>query len=215
MSLDNELRGTTIVAVIYKDGAIIAADMQGTYMPTMDKLNEDVKKLILIGDYSVIGWAGVASVSDLLSDAKSALNYWKRVYGREVTIDGQFSFLSKQLFGPATITQAAPYGLLLVSFDVEQNKGRIFQMAAGVNIECKKGFVSIGSGANTAMTILKAEKYSDKATYKSAITVIRKALELSADISAGVGNKYFAYRISDDGIKDISDEVNLKEGKNG
>ena len=62
-NLDNrQVHATTIVAVTYRDGAVIAADTQATMTNNLNKYHEVIKKLIPVGRHAVVGIAGLPDI---------------------------------------------------------------------------------------------------------------------------------------------------------
>ncbi|MCH7883121.1 hypothetical protein IIA95_01760 [Patescibacteria group bacterium] len=212
MDFENELTGTTVVAVVYREGSIIAADMQGTWMPVMEKIHKNIRKLVQIGGYSVVGFAGIPTVLKNIRNIKTIFDSWNNFYGKEITPDGQFNILSRQL--PFWMgNDKMPIGLILAAFDTEYQKGRIFQIEFTISIEFGEdddgaGFTAIGSGAKTALDQLEGRGYSIASSYEEALRMVYDALLFSHKKNAAVGDTYFAYQVTARGVKDISEEIN-------
>lgn len=211
--MDIEIRGTTVVALLYREGAMIAADMQGTWMPMMDKLHEDFKKLEQVGHHSVIGFAGVPSVGlKIIRNTKMVFDLWKHLHEKSITPDGQFQLLLNSLPAPANANLQISF--ILATFDTEYGRGRIFQIEPSIQLE-SVGYIAIGSGARAAINWMQGEKYSRTSSADKAVCTIRKALTLSHETNAGVGDRYLAYRVDENGVRDISSEINSGEIPHG
>lgn len=152
--------GTTIVAVSYPGGVILAGDRRAT----MGNLiaTRDVKKVYITDDYSAAGIAGTAGIAiEIVRLFAVELEHYEKIEGVPLTLDGKARRLAAMVRGNLA---AAMQGLaavpLLVGYDSDQDdpseRGRIFSFdVAGDCHEDFGGYQAIGSGSVFAKSSLK------------------------------------------------------------
>lgn len=156
---DRVPHGTTIVAIAYPGGVILAGDRRST----MGNLiaTRDVQKVFVTDDHSAAGIAGTAGIAfELIKLFTVELEHYEKIEGVPLTLDGKVSRLATMVRGNLG---AALQGLaalpLLVGVDPrapEGAPGRIFTFdVAGARHEEHAGYDAIGSGAVFARSALK------------------------------------------------------------
>ena len=152
--------GTTIVAVSYPGGVVLAGDRRAT----MGNLiaTRDVRKVYLTDDYSAAGIAGTAGIAiEMVRLFAVELEHYEKLEGVPLTLDGKVSRLASMVRGNLG---AAMQGLaaipLLVGYDIDHDspdeRGRIFSFdVAGDRHEEFGGYQAIGSGSVFAKSSLK------------------------------------------------------------
>ncbi len=216
MIFNMEIKMTTVAAVAYNGGALIAADQQGTFMPTSERLHEAVHKLAKIGPNAVVGFAGVPEVAAVVEQARIQNDVWKRLHDRSVSPDGHLRFLKHALFAWMNPGIGKIGDLLFVAFDCELERARIFSIGVVYTGEYRdSGFHSIGSGSTQVIAALRGKYNPYHADGASAMIRLKAVMRESAEANAGVGTVFDAFRISAEGVEDVSAEFNASAGKGG
>ena len=209
INLDQVPHGTTIVAIAYRGGVILAGDRRAT----MGNLiaTRDVEKVYVTDEYSAAGIAGTAGIAiEMVRLFAVELEHYEKIEGVPLTLDGKASRLASMVRGNLG---AALQGLaaipLLAGYEPsgdDQRRGRIFSFdVAGSRHEERGGYEAIGSGAVFARSSLK-KLYRSDLTAAEALSAAVEALYDAADDDSATGGpdlvrRIFptAVRIDDDG----------------
>ncbi|WP_084534706.1 proteasome subunit beta [Nocardia yamanashiensis] len=170
--------GTTIVAVSYRGGVLIAGDRRATQGNLL--ASRDIEKVYITDTYSAAGIAGTAGMAiEMIRLFAVELEYYEKIEGVPLTFDGKANKLSKMVRDnlPAAL-QGLAVVPLLVGFDPAaqdpDKSGRIISYdVVGGRSEERFGYTAVGSGSLFA-------KSSLKKTYRRGIdqdTALRNAVE--------------------------------------
>lgn len=194
--------GTTIVAVAYPGGVVLAGDRRSTMGNVI--ATRDVQKVFVTDDYSAAGIAGTAGVAfELIKLFTVELEHYEKIEGVSLTLDGKVSRLATMV---RSNLGAALQGLaalpLLVGFDgphddedADAVPGRIFSFdVAGARHEERAGYDAIGSGAVYARSSLK-KLYRPELTAGEALAMAVEALYDAADDDSATGGPDLVRRI--------------------
>ncbi|MCH5642795.1 MULTISPECIES: proteasome subunit beta [unclassified Gordonia (in: high G+C Gram-positive bacteria)] len=188
---DDIPHGTTIVAVSYPGGVVLAGDRRAT----MGNLiaTRDVKKVYITDEYSAAGIAGTAGIAiEMVRLFAVELEHYEKIEGVPLTLDGKVSRLATMVRGNLG---AAMQGLaavpLLVGYDIDHDdpseRGRIFSFdVAGDRHEEFGGYQAIGSGSVFAKSSLK-KLYRHDLDEESALAIAVEALYDAADDDSATG----------------------------
>lgn len=190
--------GTTIVAVAYPGGVVLAGDRRST----MGNLiaTRDVQKVFVTDEHSAAGIAGTAGIAfELVKLYTVELEHYEKIEGVPLTLDGKVSRLATMVRG--NLGQALQ-GLaalpLLVGRDPDadpQAPGRIFSFdVAGARHEEHAGYDAIGSGSVFARSALK-KLYRPEISGDAALALAVEALYDAADDDAATGGPDLVRRI--------------------
>lgn len=183
--------GTTIVAVSFPGGVILAGDRRAT----MGNLiaTRDVQKVYITDEYSAAGIAGTAGIAiEMVRLFTVELEHYEKIEGVPLTLDGKVSRLASMVRGNLG---AAMQGLaaipLLVGYDIDHDspdeRGRIFSFdVAGDRHEEFGGYTAIGSGSVFAKSSLK-KLYRHDLDADSALSIAIEALYDAADDDTATG----------------------------
>ncbi|RVW03300.1 proteasome subunit beta [Rhodococcus spongiicola] len=183
--------GTTIVALTFAGGVVIAGDRRAT----MGNLvaSRDVEKVFVTDDYSAAGIAGTAGVAiELVRLFAVELEHYEKIEGVQLTFDGKANRLSSMVRGNLG---AAMQGLavvpLLVGFDLDaadpERAGRIVSYdVVGGRYEERAGYHAVGSGSLFAKASLK-KLYQEDSDEDSALRMAVEALYDAADDDTATG----------------------------
>jgi proteasome beta subunit len=183
--------GTTIVAVNYPGGVVIAGDRRATQGNMI--ASRDVKKVYITDDYTATGIAGTAAIAVEFARLYAVeLEHYEKLEGVPLTFAGKVNRLAIMVRGNLG---AALQGLvalpLLVGYDIDDpnpdGAGRIvsFDAAGGWNIE-DEGYHSVGSGSVFAKSAIK-KLYSQVVDADSALRVAVESLYDAADDDSATG----------------------------
>jgi proteasome beta subunit len=150
---------TTIVALTYADGVLMAGDRRAT----MGNLiaNRDIEKVHQADPYSLVGIAGTAGVGiELIRLFQVELEHYEKIEGTMLSIEGKANRLATLI---RNNLGAAMQGLAVIpifaGFDVDATDatraGRIFSFDVAGGLYEEKEFDGIGSGSLFAKAVLK------------------------------------------------------------
>lgn len=183
--------GTTIVAVSFPGGVVLAGDRRAT----MGNLiaTRDVQKVYVTDEYSAAGIAGTAGIAiEMVRLFAVELEHYEKIEGVPLTLDGKVSRLASMVRGNLG---AAMQGLaaipLLVGYDIDHDspteRGRIFSFdIAGDRHEEFGGYQAIGSGSVFAKSSLK-KLYRPDLDADSALAIAVESLYDAADDDSATG----------------------------
>ncbi|WP_408642205.1 proteasome subunit beta [Speluncibacter jeojiensis] len=190
-SRDLAPHGTTIVAVTYADGVLLAGDRRATMGNII--ASRDIEKVFVTDDYSAVGIAGTAGVAvELVRLFAVELEHYEKIEGVPLTFDGKANRLATMVRGNLG---AAMQGLavipLLAGFDVDTDDparaGRIVSYdVAGGRYEERAGYYAVGSGSLFAKSALK-KTYREGADEQAALRMVIEALYDAADDDSATG----------------------------
>ncbi|WP_051133212.1 proteasome subunit beta [Nocardia paucivorans] len=183
--------GTTVVAVSYRGGVLIAGDRRSTQGNLL--AGRDVEKVHITDTYSATGIAGTVGMAiELVRLFAVELEYYEKIEGVSLTFDGKANKLSKMV---RDNLPAAMQGLavvpLLVGYDEQatdpDRAGRIVSFdVVGGRSEERFGFTAVGSGSMFARTSLK-KLYSKGIDQDRALRIAVEALVDAADDDTATG----------------------------
>ena len=204
--------GTTIVAMDFAGGVIMAGDRRSTAGSMIAQ--RDIEKVFRSDDFSCVGIAGVAGIGlELVRLFQLELEHYEKIEGRTLSLEGKANRLAAFVRGNLG---GALQGLVVVplfaGFDEETGKGRIFSYdVAGGRYE-ERNYHSIGSGSVFARGSLK-KLYTEGMAEDDMITVCMHALYDAADDDSATGGPDLTRRIypvvavvTEDGFRRLTDD---------
>jgi proteasome beta subunit len=204
--------GTTIVAMDFDGGVIMAGDRRSTAGSMIAQ--RDIEKVFRSDDFSCVGIAGVAGIGlELVRLFQLELEHYEKLEGRTLSLEGKANRLAAFVRGNLA---GAMQGLVVVplfaGFDEDTGKGRIFSYdVAGGRYEERK-FHAIGSGSVFARGSLK-KLYTDGMNESDAVTACMQALYDAADDDSATGGPDLTRQIypvvavvTEDGFRRLTDE---------
>jgi proteasome beta subunit len=183
--------GTTIVALKYPGGVLIAGDRRSTQGHMI--AGRDVQKVYITDDYTATGIAGTAAIAVEFARLYAVeLEHYEKLEGVALTFAGKVNRLAIMVRGNLGAALQGFVALpLLVGYDLAdpdpRAAGRIvsFDAAGGWNIE-EEGYQSVGSGSIFAKSSIK-KLYSRVEDADSALRVAVEALYDAADDDSATG----------------------------
>ncbi len=183
---NNILEGTTVLALVYNDGVIIAGDRQATEGYQVGERR--IQKVYRIDEHSAIAVAGVAG--PCIETAKLfqvQVEYYEKIEGTSLSLDGQANYLSTLVRSNLSL---AMQGLIVLpifaGYDKKLKKGRIFKYdALGGRYE-EDTYYAIGSGGKDARSTLK-KLFQPEMSKEKALKAVTEALWEAADEDIATG----------------------------
>ena len=183
--------GTTIVALKYPGGVLIAGDRRSTQGNMI--AGRDVQKVYITDDYTATGIAGTAAIAVEFARLYAVeLEHYEKVEGVPLTFAGKVNRLATMVRGNLGAALQGFVALpLLVGYDLDdanpQAAGRIvsFDAAGGWHIE-DEGYQSVGSGSLFAKSSIK-KLYANVSDADSALMAAVEALYDAADDDSATG----------------------------
>ena len=183
--------GTTIVALKFPGGVLIAGDRRATQGNMI--ASRDVQKVYIADDYTATGIAGTAAIAVEFARLYAVeLEHYEKLEGVPLTFAGKVNRLAIMVRGNLGAALQGFVALpLLVGYDLDdpdpQAAGRIvsFDAAGGWNVE-EEGYQSVGSGSIFAKSSMK-KLYSRVSDADSALRVAVEALYDAADDDSATG----------------------------
>jgi proteasome beta subunit len=209
---DDLPHGTTIVAMDFDSGVIMAGDRRSTAGNLIAQ--RDIEKVFRSDDFSCVGIAGVAGIGlELVRLFQLELEHYEKLEGRPLSLEGKANrlatFVRSNLNGAMQGLVVVP---LFAGFDEETGRGRIFSYdVAGGRYE-ERRYHAIGSGSVFARGSLK-KLYTEHMPADDAITVCMQALYDAADDDSATGGPDMTRRIypvvvavTADGFRRLTDD---------
>ena len=183
--------GTTIVALKYPGGVLLAGDRRSTQGNMI--AGRDVQKVYITDDYTATGIAGTAAIAVEFARLYAVeLEHYEKLEGVPLTFAGKVNRLAIMVRGNLAAAMQGLVALpLLAGFDIgdpdPEKAGRIvsFDAAGGWNLE-EEGYQSVGSGSIFAKSSIK-KLYSQVMDADSALRVAVEALYDAADDDSATG----------------------------
>jgi proteasome beta subunit len=183
--------GTTIVALKYRGGVVMAGDRRATQGNMI--ASRDVQKVYITDDYTVTGIAGTAAIAVEFARLYAVeLEHYEKLEGVALTFPGKVNRLATMVRGNLGAALQGFVALpLLAGYDLDdpnpEGAGRIvsFDAAGGWNYE-EEGYQSVGSGSIFAKSSMK-KLYSQVSDADSALRVAVEALYDAADDDSATG----------------------------
>lgn len=183
--------GTTIVALTFRGGVVIAGDRRATMGNVIAQ--RDIEKVFVVDDYSAVGIAGTAGVAtEMVRLFAVELQHYEKLEGVSLTLDGKANKLASMVRGNLG---AALQGLaalpLFAGFDTDaadpDRAGRVISFdVAGGRYEETEGYHAVGSGSLFARSALK-KLHDPDADADTAVRVAVEALYDAADDDTATG----------------------------
>jgi proteasome beta subunit len=190
--------GTTIVALTFADGVLMAGDRRAT----MGNLvaSRDIEKVYAADPYSLVGMAGTAGVGlELIRLFQVELEHYEKIEGTMLSLDGKANRLATMV---RNNLGAALQGLaaipLFAGFDLDAKPGkptgRIFSFDVAGGIYEETGYDGLGSGSLFAKSSLK-KRFRPGLSRDEAIRFAIESLYDAADDDTATGGPDVVRRI--------------------
>jgi proteasome beta subunit len=154
-ALDRVTHGTTIVALRYEDGVLMAGDRRAT--AGSDIAHRNMDKVFPADRFSGIAIAGAAGIAvEMVRLFQTQLEHYEKLSGNHLSLEGKANQLAQMIRGNM---QAAFQGLAVVplfaGYDTRRGIGRIFTYDVTGGRYEESDFHATGSGGRDARTTIK------------------------------------------------------------
>ena len=190
--------GTTIVALVFADGVIMAGDRRATSGNVIAQ--RDIEKVFVTDHYSAVGIAGAAGIAlQMVRLFSVELEHYEKTEGVRLSLEGKANKLASMV---AQNLGAALQGFvvvpLFVGYDTEKppnEAGRIVTYdATGGRYDEWLGYHSVGSGSVFAKSALK-KRHDPNADLPTAVRTAVEALYDAADDDTATGGPDLTRRL--------------------
>jgi proteasome beta subunit len=186
--------GTTIVALNFPGGVLIAGDRRATMGNII--ASRDIEKVFPTDEFSAAGIAGTAGLAiELVRLFQTELEHYEKIEGTTLSLDGKANRLSALIRGNLGMAmQGLAVVPLFAGFDLDRASGRIFSYDVTGGRYEETGYHAVGSGSLFARGSLKKLYRADLALEEAA-TVALEALYDAADDDSATGGPDVTRRI--------------------
>lgn len=204
--------GTTIVAVTFPGGVVMAGDRRATMGNLIAQ--RDIEKVFPADEYSCVGIAGTAGLAvEMVRLFQVELEHYEKIEGATMSLEGKANRLSQMIRGNLGMAmQGLAVVPLFAGFDLDAGAGRIYSYDITGGRSDEQGFTSVGSGSLFARGALK-KLYRDDLSVNDAVTVCVQALYDAADDDSATGGPDMSRKIypivtvvTDEGLDRWTDE---------
>lgn len=148
--------GTTVVALRYVDGVVMAGDRRVTMQNTIANRKQD--KVFQVDKYSAVSIAGAAGpAQEMVRLFQTNVDFYEKIQGRALSLEGKANQLAQMVRG--NMGAGMQFNLWVVpifaGFDPRRGIGRIFTYDITGSRTEETDFDTSGSGGRDARTTIK------------------------------------------------------------
>jgi proteasome beta subunit len=186
--------GTTIVAVAFAGGVVMAGDRRATMGNVIAQ--RDIEKVFPADEYSCVGIAGAAGMAvEMVRLFQVELEHYEKIEGITLSLDGKANRLSTMIRANLPMAmQGLAVVPLFAGYDPETGGGRIFSFDVTGGRYEEHSFHSVGSGSVFARGALK-KLFRDDLSPDDAVIACVQALYDAADDDSATGGPDVTRRI--------------------
>ncbi len=178
--------GTTIVAIRYNGGVVIAGDRRATEGVSI--AHRSIEKVFPADRFSAVAIAGAAGPAiEMVRLFQTQLEHYEKVEGAFLSLEGKANQLSQMVRSHFPM---ALQGLVIIplfaGYDTKRSAGRIFSYDVTGGRYEETEFHTTGSGSRSARTTIKLG-YKESLSIEAAVLLCIKALYEAADDDAATG----------------------------
>lgn len=178
--------GTTVLAVRYVDGVIVAGDRRAT--EGFQIAHRSIEKVFAADDTSAVAIAGTAGPAvEMVRLLQTELEHYEKVEGDRLSLEGKANKLGQMI---RANLPAAMQGLVVVpifaGYDEGRQMGRIFKYDVTGGRYEEDDYHATGSGGKDARSTLK-KRFKHGLTRDEAVKIAIEALFDAADEDVGTG----------------------------
>ncbi|NNE74313.1 MAG: proteasome subunit beta [Acidimicrobiales bacterium] len=178
--------GTTVLAIRYADGALVAGDRRATSGHIIS--HRSIEKVFAADKYSGIAIAGAAGPAvEMVKLFQLQLEHYEKVEGHVLSLEGKANQLSQMI---RNNLPAAMQGLAVVpifaGFDRYDDQGRLFQFDVTGGRYEERDYATSGSGSLHAGTVIKIN-FANGMSRDAVINLAIEALFQAADDDSASG----------------------------
>lgn len=206
------LHGTTVLAIKYRGGVVIAGDRRAT--EGFQIAGRRFDKVFKIDEYSAMAIAGTAGPSiEMARLFQTELEHYEKLEGVQLSTEGKANKLGQMVKANLPMVfQGLIVIPIYVGYDVRRGEGRIFKYDITGGRYEESEYHAIGSGGKDARNTIR-EHFRKHLGEEEALKLALLALYNAAEEDVGTGGPDFvrgiyptAKLVSAAGITDIDDE---------
>ncbi|HEY6415815.1 MAG TPA: proteasome subunit beta, partial [Acidimicrobiales bacterium] len=178
--------GTTVVAIRYADGVVMAGDRRATAGNFIS--HRTMEKVFPADRHSGVAIAGAAGPAvEMVKLFQLQLEHYEKVEGAELSLEGKANQLAQMVRGhlPAAL-QGFAVVPLFAGYDTKRGTGRLFEYDVTGGRYEESEFAATGSGSMHAGTVIKIG-YKPDLDRDAAVELAINALFQAADEDAATG----------------------------
>jgi proteasome beta subunit len=188
------VHGTTVVAIRYADGVVMAGDRRATAGYTI--ASRRIEKVFPADDYSGVAIAGAAGPAvDMVRLFQVQLEHYEKIEGEPLSLEGKANQLAQMV---RANLPAAMQGFVVVplfaGFDERRERGRVFSYDATGGRYEETDFQTNGSGGVHARNWIKSQ-WREGMSRDEAVDLALRSLFAAADEDAATGGPDLIRRI--------------------
>jgi proteasome beta subunit len=186
--LEGVTHGTTVIAIRYADGVVMAGDRRATSGHLIS--HRTMEKVYPADRHSGVAIAGAAGPAmEMVKLFQLQLEHYEKVEGSELSLEGKANQLSQMVRShlPAAM-QGMAVVPLFAGYDVRRRQGRLFQYDVTGGRYEEADFATTGSGSLHAGTVIKIG-YRHDLSREQTLDLAISALFQAADEDSATGVK--------------------------
>jgi proteasome beta subunit len=193
-ALPESPHATTIVALSFSDGVVMAGDRRATMGNFI--AHREIEKVFPADEYSCVGIAGTAGVAvELVRLFQVELEHYEKIEGALLSLDGKANRLAAMIRGNLGMAmQGLAVVPLFAGYDLDRRAGRIFSYDVTGGRYEEHDHHSVGSGSFFARGSLK-KLWRPDLPVDAAVRVAIEALYDAAEDDSATGGPDLARRI--------------------
>jgi proteasome beta subunit len=178
--------GTTIVAVEFAGGVVMAGDRRATMGSLI--AHREIEKVFAADEYSCVGIAGTAGLAiELVKLFQVELEHYEKIEGTLMSTEGKANRLATMIRGNLGLAmQGLAVVPLFAGFDIDDGRGRIYSYDVTGGCYAERDHHSVGSGSLFARGALK-KLWRPGMDAAAAVRVAIEALYDAADDDSATG----------------------------
>lgn len=200
--------GTTIVAIRFNNGVIVASDKRASAGALM-VIDKSTKKIYKITDSIVMGTAGLVADAQMLAKILSAELKLKELRSKiKVTANEAANLLSRIMYS----YKYFPFYTEIIIAGKDNDEYAIYMLDEFGGLTKHDDFIATGSGMMYALGVLEAN-YKKDLSKEEAVELAKKAILAAIERDLGSGEGIDIYIVTDKGIETESYKIEKKVEK--
>jgi proteasome beta subunit len=178
--------GTTVLAIRYRDGVVMAGDRRATAGNVI--AHRRVQKVYPADRYAAVAISGTAGMAiELIRLFQTELEHYEKIEGSRLSLEGKVNYLARLVRGHLPLAfQGLVIVPLLCGYDEQSGEGKLYTFdVVGGRYE-EQDYATTGSGGAEAKSFLKAV-YRDDLDEEAALNGAVEALVAAAEEDAATG----------------------------
>src|SRR3954447_7261365 len=192
--LDGVTHGTTVLAIRYADGVVMAGDRRATAGHMI--ASRRIEKVFPADDFSGVAIAGAAGPAvEMVKLFQVQLEHYEKIEGEYLSLEGKANQLGQMVRGNlAAAMQGFAVIPLFAGYDEPRQRGRVFSYDVTGGKYEEADFQTNGSGGVHARNWIKAS-WQEAMTREDTVDLALKSLFAAADEDTATGGPDLVRRI--------------------